>query len=86
MAKLKMSNGHKTTALVVLALVALAGIVFNSVMIWFQPVPVGNEMTLMTISFLKDIILMIIGFLTGSSAPDFPHPKTPDQTIDSPKE
>ena len=70
MAKLSMSNGHKTTALVLLAIVALTGIVFNTVMVWFHPVPEGNEMTLMTVSFLKDIILMIIGFLTGSSAPD----------------
>lgn len=70
MPKLSMSNGHKTTALVILAVVALAGIVFNTIMVWFYPVPQGNEMTLMTVSFLKDIILMIIGFLTGSSAPD----------------
>jgi len=61
-----MENSQKLIALVVLALVAEAGLIYNTHMSWIGDAPDG----IATLNvFFKDVILTVVGFLAGSSIP-----------------
>lgn len=61
-----MTNKYKLIALVSLALVAEAGLLYNSHMLWTGVVPEGISVMNM---FFKDVILTVVGFLAGASVP-----------------
>ncbi len=66
-----MNNGGKSLALFCLALLALLGILANSIFGWHGGVTDPNAQ-LLTLGFLKDITISVVGFLAGSSSPDLP--------------
>ena len=61
------NNLYKLAALCLLALISLVGLLFNSYMSWVGSSP---ESIAVVNTFLKDIVLTVIGFLAGSSMPD----------------
>jgi len=65
---MKIANStYKLSALCLLAVISLSGLLFNSYMAWGNQVPADMGMVN---AFLKDIVLTVTGFLAGSSMPD----------------
>jgi hypothetical protein len=64
-----MENGNKTLALVFIAVVAMFGLQGNLYFAW-HGAPTDPTIVQTITSTMKDIIVLIIGYLTGASAPD----------------
>jgi hypothetical protein len=78
-----MTNGAKTKVLAIIASIAMVGLLTSLGLAWYgnpSDWTMANQVTLV----LKDILLMIIGFLTGSSKPDTDHVRI-DGGSDAPK-
>ncbi len=64
-----MTNGAKTTALTVIAGIALAGLCASLGLAWHAS-PIDTVLANNVVLTLKDICLLIVGHLSGSSRPD----------------
>ncbi|MBY0274756.1 hypothetical protein K2Z84_05420 [Candidatus Binatia bacterium] len=71
MARYSMENGHKATALFVLAIMsALAVVALVGAALWLKPT--GDLLMLVSGAalFFENAVVAIIGFFTGASKPD----------------
>lgn len=65
-----MQNGKKARALVVLAVISQLAICGILVGCWVWGPPISTEMLIGVVAFFQQVVLTVVGFLAGSSAPD----------------
>lgn len=66
---MEISNGQKTAAMISIGVMAMLAICTNMALGWFY-VPADYNSIQGSMEFLKNLLLMILGFLTGASKPD----------------
>lgn len=73
MARYQMENGHKATALFVLAVISQVAVIGLLVASWIWPPP-SMELLSMTVMFFEGVVLNVVGFFSGASRPDSKRP------------
>lgn len=72
MARYSMENGHKATALFVLAIISQVAVIAIVAGVWWRP-PQSGEITSIVVTalaFFQSTVAAVIGFFSGATRPD----------------